>query len=224
MDQETQIPQPVNGAPSDPWDHVDPNAYASRNNNGSSNKSGFAVASLVLGLVSLFGICCCIGLIDIITIPLALTFGIISLAKKRRGTGLAITGIITGGVSLLILVTMLYIIWPLLPYAQDIVTDYTRLTREQDTVFPAYEETGELPDYLKKYTEEPFTSLFERYDATIYTIMDALLDQYKTRGSLAFEISYWIPDSSSLAETVSLTDSANISSGIFFIPEFASCS
>lgn len=146
--------------------------------------SGFAVASLALGLVSLVGICCCAGLIDIITIPLALIFGIISLVKKRSGTGLAITGIITSAVSLILIGTILYIIWPLLPHAEEILNDYSRLTEEQDTVFATYEETGEIPDYLKKYTEAPFDEFFERYDATFYDVMDALLDQYKDRGSL----------------------------------------
>ncbi|MBR6107654.1 MAG: DUF4190 domain-containing protein [Oscillospiraceae bacterium] len=168
------------------------------------SSSGFAVASLVLGLVSLIGICCCAGLIDFITVPLALIFGIVSLVKKRSGTGLAITGIITGTVSLLIIATMLYVIWPLMPYAEEIVDDYSRLTREQDTVFPAYEETGELPDYLQKYTEAPFSDFFARYDGTIYTIMDALLEQYKSRGSLPFEISTWIGGDSSGASSEEL--------------------
>ncbi|MBQ8923060.1 MAG: DUF4190 domain-containing protein [Oscillospiraceae bacterium] len=206
MENLNQTPQPPNGIPVGQTERVDPGKAAQPS--GNSQKNGFAVASLVLGLVSLFGICCCVGLVDIITIPLALIFGIIALVKKRHANGLAITGIITSGVSLLILVTTLYIIWPLLPYAQDIVSDYSRLSREQDTVFPAYEQTGELPDYLQKYTDSPFTELFERYDATIYTIMDALLEQYQTRGSLAFEISYWAESSGdSLEMTQSLTDS-----------------
>jgi len=197
--------QPQNGSPVHNVERVDPEKAANSSDN--SRKNGFAVASLVLGLVSLIGICCCVGLIDIITIPLAIIFGIIALVKKRHANGLAITGIITSGVSLAILITTLYIIWPLLPYARDILADYSRLSREQDTVFPAYEETGELPDYLQKYTDSPFTELFERYDATIYTIMDALLEQYQTRGSLAFEISYF-PNESSDSDTLteSLTD------------------
>ena len=168
-----------------------------------SGGSGFAVAALILGLVSLIGICCCAGAIDIVTIPLSLIFGIISLVKKCSGTGLAITGIITSAVSLLILGTILYIIWPLLPHAEEILNDYARLTRDQDTVFTQYEETGELPEYLEKYKQPPFDDFFARYDITINTVMDTLLEQYKSKGSLEFQLSNWTITDESTAPSAS---------------------
>jgi len=171
-----------------PWDNVVP---VDMNRSGGKGGAGFAIASLVLGLLSLIGICCCSGIIDIVTIPLALIFGIISLAKKKRGTGLAITGVVTSAVSGLIIGTVLYVIWPLLPYSDQILTDYSRLTKEQDTIFENYGEDGELPDFLLKYTESPFSDFFDRYDASIYTVMDALLEQYKSQGSLPFEVFDW---------------------------------
>ena len=145
---------------------------------------GFAVTSLVLGLVSLVGLCCCAGLIDIITVPLALIFGIISLVQKRGGTGLAITGVVTAAVSLLMIVTTLYSLRDILPYSEEILQDYMQVLEDQDEVFPAYEEDGTLPVYLVKYTESPYSDFLEKYDATIYTIMDVLLEQYKS-GELA---------------------------------------
>lgn len=67
-----------------------------------SNGNGFAIASLVLGILSI--VCCCLPsspvlMIVYIALPvLALVFGIISV--KKRKNGLAIAGIVTGSVGL----------------------------------------------------------------------------------------------------------------------------
>lgn len=141
-------------------------------------KSGLAIASLILGIVSLVGLCCC-G-INIITAPLAIIFGIVVLAKRQEGTGLAIFGIVTAVLSLLVIVGVFFSIRDLLPYSEQIATDYMQLIEEQDEVFPAYEADGTLPDYLKKYTEPPYSDYFAKHDITFNDIMDALLEQYKS--------------------------------------------
>ena len=89
----------------------------------------------------------------------------------------------TAVLSLLVIAGVFFSIRDFLPYSEQISNDYLQLIQEQDEVFPAYEADGTLPDYLKKYTEEPFASYFAKYDITFYDIMDALLEQYKT-GSL----------------------------------------
>ena len=156
------------------------------NTNGSNDyavppkkKSGLAIASLVLGLLSLIGFCCC-G-INIITAPLAIIFGIVSLAKHRGGTGMAITGIITAVLSLLIIVGS---IRDILPYSNEIVQDYMQLMVDQDEVFPAYEEDGTLPEYLEKYKESPYSDMLTKRGLTIEKLMDTLLEMYKS-GQLA---------------------------------------
>lgn len=70
--------------------------------NASGGGNGFAIASLVLGILSL--ICCCLPsnpilMILYIALPVcALVFGIISVKKHKNG--LAIAGIVTGAVGL----------------------------------------------------------------------------------------------------------------------------
>ena len=54
-------------------------------------KKGMAVASFILGIVSMFGFCCCFT--NILTAPIGIVLGIIALAKKHPGTGLSVTGI-----------------------------------------------------------------------------------------------------------------------------------
>lgn len=68
---------------------------------------GFAVASLVLGIVGIVGDCC-YGVGAVLAV-VALVFGILSLARSRkRGagvSGLAIAGVVLGGVGLILGVT-----------------------------------------------------------------------------------------------------------------------
>ncbi|MBP0968362.1 MAG: DUF4190 domain-containing protein [Oscillospiraceae bacterium] len=141
-------------------------------------KSGFAIASLVLGILSLIGFCCC-G-ITVITAPLALIFGIISLAKKRSGTGMAIAGIVMAVLSILMIGVMIFSVKDFLPYSEEIVQDYTHVIAEQDEVFPEYEKDGTLPPYIAKYKESPYKELLDKYGITVEMVMDALDQQYKT--------------------------------------------
>ena len=63
---------------------------------------GFAVASMVLGLISL--VLFCTG-INIITAILAIVFGIIHLVKQKQNPGMAVAGIVTAVVGILAFVT-----------------------------------------------------------------------------------------------------------------------
>ncbi len=137
---------------------------------------GFAVTALILGIVSLFGLCCCVNLV---TAPLAIIFGIIALVQKQRGTGMSITGIITATLSLIAVLICFIAFAELIPYAEDITVDYQRVIVEADEIFPEYDETGELPEFLTKYLDEPYSKWMEKYDIDIYDIMDVLLVEYK---------------------------------------------
>lgn len=139
-------------------------------------KIGFAVAALVLGLVSMICICC--GL-QFIAGPLALIFGIIALVRRHDGKGMAVAGIVTASLSLLLSVIVLAVNGDLIRYAGTMLDDFTLVLEQQDEVFPAYAEDGTLPEYLKKYTESPYQEFLEEYDSSIYVIMDALLSNYK---------------------------------------------
>ncbi len=147
-------------------------------------KTGLAIATLVLGILSILGLCCCL---NIVTAPLAIIFGIIVLCKRFDGIGLAITGIVFSVLSLLVVVGAIVSVREILPYAEEIGTDYLRMIEEQDEVFPAYEENGTLPEYLEKYTDSPYTEMLEKYDITFYDVMDAFLEQYKA-GALEIDV------------------------------------
>lgn len=78
--------------------------YYGAGNQQNNDKVGFGVASLVLGIITIVLFCTCISWITGI---LAIIFGIIQLAKYKQ-KGLAIGGIITAGIGLL-LTMILYI-------------------------------------------------------------------------------------------------------------------
>ncbi|MDD6492995.1 MAG: zinc-ribbon domain-containing protein [Firmicutes bacterium] len=63
---------------------------------------GFAIASLVCGIISL--LCCCLGLFSAVLAIAAVVLGIVTLCFKYDGKGMAIAGIITGGIALAILI------------------------------------------------------------------------------------------------------------------------
>ena len=140
-------------------------------------KAGLAIAALILGILCIPGLCCCCT--NLLLAPFAIIFGIIVLVKQRDGTGLAITGIVLAVLSLLVIVGVFFSIREIIPYADVIANDYVQMMENADEVFTNYEADQSLPDYLKKYTEEPYTSFFKKYDITFYDVMDALLVQYK---------------------------------------------
>lgn len=67
-----------------------------------NNKKGLCIASLVLGIISI--VFCCIYVISIPCAILALIFGIIGVKSTTKG--MAIAGIITSAISLIVLVFM----------------------------------------------------------------------------------------------------------------------
>ena len=62
---------------------------------------GFGVASLVLGIVSLVLFCTCV---NVLLAVIAIIFGIVQLAKPQAKKGMAVAGIITSAVSLVLFV------------------------------------------------------------------------------------------------------------------------
>lgn len=98
---------PYHGANPDPWAYAAPQTpwspYATPTGN-----NGLAVASLVVGIVSLvLGICCCLGLLGGIA---AIVMGFVARGQinasggRQGGNGMALAGIITGGIAILIAV------------------------------------------------------------------------------------------------------------------------
>ncbi len=67
-------------------------------------KKGFAIASMICGIVAL--LCCCSGFGDFALAIAAIVLGIITLVKGFDGRGMALTGLITGAVGLILALIM----------------------------------------------------------------------------------------------------------------------
>lgn len=68
---------------------------------------GVSIASLVCGILAL--LCCCLTYLSIILSIAAIALGIISIVKKYDGVGMAIAGIVVGGVAIIICILMVVI-------------------------------------------------------------------------------------------------------------------
>lgn len=138
-------------------------------------KNGFAIAALVLGLISLFGFWCCF--ISAIAAPFALVFGILALVKHQH-TGMALTGLLTSVLTCVIVVVLIAVNWIWIAHADTVVPDFERLSASFEETMEQYGETREIPDYLQKYNEGEFEAYFEARDMDFYMVMDALYSFY----------------------------------------------
>ena len=68
---------------------------------------GFAIASLICGILSI--LCCCFVWLALVLGIAGIVLGIITLTQKYEGKGMAIAGIITGGVGLLLFLIVLLV-------------------------------------------------------------------------------------------------------------------
>lgn len=65
-----------------------------------NGNGGFAIASMVCGIISI--VCCCLTWFSLILGIVAVVLGIIAINNKYDGKGMAIAGIITGGIGIFI--------------------------------------------------------------------------------------------------------------------------
>lgn len=63
---------------------------------------GVAIAAMVCGIISIP--CCCLWLFSAVLAVAAIVLGIIAISQKYDGKGMAIAGIVTGGVGLLLVI------------------------------------------------------------------------------------------------------------------------
>ncbi|MBO5055278.1 MAG: DUF4190 domain-containing protein [Lachnospiraceae bacterium] len=68
---------------------------------------GFAIASMVCGILSI--VCCCLSTFSLVLGIAAVVLGIISLNGKYDGKGMAVAGIITGGIGIAIWIIFIII-------------------------------------------------------------------------------------------------------------------
>lgn len=75
-----------------------PEYYSETPDTGSNGNIGFSIASMVCGIMSL--LCCCFNIFALILAIMAIVLGIISLNGKYDGRGMAIAGLVTGGIGI----------------------------------------------------------------------------------------------------------------------------
>lgn len=133
-----QTTQPVGG---NPYQEIPPqyqgngtNLYGNIYQNPqkqSEENTGFAVASMVLGILSILLFCTCI---DVLTGVLAIIFGIVHLTTKKKRRGMAITGIVTGIIAILLTVFMVigYSQKFAEGFAQEYQEEYNKYFQEQN--------------------------------------------------------------------------------------------
>ena len=106
--------------------------------------SGFGVAALILGIISLVFFCSCL---TYITAPLAIIFGIVQLVRSKTcGRGLAIAGLVTGLIALITCIAFYGII--------------IHNTALQDSIQDYYQEYDfNDPDSIEQFIEDYGTPL-----------------------------------------------------------------
>lgn len=67
--------------------------------------SGMAIASMICGILSI--LCCCAWYISLILAGVAIVLGIVNNTKHMGGKGMAIAGIVTGSVGIVLVVAFL---------------------------------------------------------------------------------------------------------------------
>lgn len=139
--------------------------------------NGRAICAFIFGILSIvFFFSCGINLIFAV---IAVVFAVLTFTRKESGKAFAVVGVVLAFLGALITLTLFFACKDLLVHAKTFATDYQHLYAEQDTVFPAYEESQELPYYLEKYTDTPYSEMFRKYGFDIYDIMDKLLSAYQ---------------------------------------------
>jgi|GEM_PF-5738826 len=123
--------------------------------NQQKNKVGFAITAFILSLISVpFFV-----ISPLFTVP-SLIFAIISVANRRGAKGLAVTAIVISVVTSVLCVFF----WRI--YG-DIFMDSIYFSMDTKAV-EYYQETGELPDSLKKYTTEEYDDIWKAFNVDSY--------------------------------------------------------
>lgn len=104
-----------------------------------------ALTCFILSIANIFMCCCC----TYVTVPASIVLGTVSLAKKWRGKGLAVAGIIVS------VVTLVFMVASNVMFREE-SEDLMKIYAEPDKYISMYEETGEVPEEFMKYTDEKY--------------------------------------------------------------------
>lgn len=104
-----------------------------------------AVTSFVISIINVISCCCC----GYVTIIVSLVFGIVSLANKWRGKGLAIAGVTISSICLVLTIATQVFLGGLSLCINDVIFTAPQYYEE-------YKETGEIPEELEKYNNDEY--------------------------------------------------------------------
>lgn len=106
---------------------------------------GLSIAALIMGILSM--LCCCIGFpFAIVGIILA----VIVLVKGKNGKGLAIAGLITSGITLVISIIAAVSIIPVMPYMEG----WIEFGSNAESYMEEYDEYGTYPPVIDQMIED----------------------------------------------------------------------
>jgi len=139
-----------------------------------NESKGLSIAALVLGIISM--VCCCIGFPFAI---IGLILAVIALAKGKGGKGMAIGGLVTSIITLIISTIVGIMMIPVMPYFGDLIEFGREVGADPQGFVDEYEETGEFPDYINRMLEE---GVITEEDAE--KTMDQVIDTLKKSGNV----------------------------------------
>ncbi|MBP0977042.1 MAG: DUF4190 domain-containing protein [Oscillospiraceae bacterium] len=104
-----------------------------------NGSKGLSVAALIFGILGI--LCCCVGFPFAI---IGLILAIIALAKRKAGKGLAVAGLITSLITLIISAIVGISMVPVMPY----VGEMGEFFSDPQAAITEYEEDGTYPAWL----------------------------------------------------------------------------
>ena len=135
-----------------------------------NGSKGLSVAALIFGILGI--LCCCIGFPFAI---IGLILAIIALAKRKAGKGLAIAGLITSLITLIISAIVGISAIPFIPY----VGEMGEFFQDPQTAITEYEEDGTYPAWIDHMIDD---GVITEEDAD--QVMDQMVQSLKNSGQV----------------------------------------
>lgn len=110
-----------------------------------NGSKGLSVAALIFGILGI--VCCCIGFPFAI---IGLILAIIALAKRKAGKGLAIAGLITSLITLIVSTIVGIMMAPAIPYFGEM----GEFIHDPQAAITEYEEDGTYPAWIEHMIDD----------------------------------------------------------------------
>jgi hypothetical protein len=135
-----------------------------------NGSKGLSVAALIFGILGI--LCCCIGFPFAI---IGLILAIMALAKRKAGKGLAVAGLITSLITLIISTIVGVSMVPFMPY----VGEMKEFFEDPQAAITEYEEDGTYPAWVDHMINDGQITEEEADQ-----IMDSMIQSLKNSGAV----------------------------------------